>query len=588
MLLSLPAELIQLILRSCDSPSFQQTAFTSRTLLELATTSRELVQHQLSQTPGKSDYSASLTTRQLFKLLLHRSIDQLLFGIENHFERRAFTFSTTFGGKVIDSRASSLLSLTNDAGTRTQVLLVFQNDSTVYLFGILNGRLTLQQRCDVPAKRYGNVQVLHTALENEQIYVLHRFKPFIADGPDSDRPFVKQAQQSNPHGNIFLATFQLGHPTAGICIHGFPDESDYEPLSFAVEDEQFAISWQHIQHAHDHRVVLYKMEQYGEMEAFSDHGPDLRGLDPLGFGRHDHGILQTDTRPLPLILASKYTSFVLAEHHEGDGDGEPTVKLAFNDQGQQLLHYSRGQTLYSSFQKIDWVSSPGQWKPTANLNGCNVTFTSSLSLSFSIGIPFYGTHQQGDRSHGSRCHWQYLALGIAIHRVEHWSVACLLRSEASPLALNCTHEQNIDRGRRFKTWKIMAQLGGFQESNTSTGSLIATSPQKTRIAMASWKTVTIWALEPTVLLNGEDGFYPESWQTEGGYPELRPAVIQLDAVCCQLRFTEKENELVAITDRGLMLLRLKPEERGIGFVNSSRNRISEEEVDISKLAAYTP
>lgn len=302
MLLSLPAELIQLILRSCDSPSFLQTAFTSRTLLELATTSRDLIQHQLSQTPGKSDHSESLTTCQLFKLLLHRSIDHLLFGIENHFERRSFTFSSAFGGKVIDSRASSLISLTNDAGTRTQVLLVFKNDSTVYLFGIRDGQLTLQQRCDVPAMQYGSVQILHTALENEQIYVLHRFKPFVAQGPDSDRPFVKQAQQSNPHGNIFLATFQLGHPTAGICIRGFPDESDYEPLSFAVEDEQFAISWQHIQHAHDHRVVLYKMEHCGETEAFSDHGLDFHGSDLLDFVRHDHGTILTDTKRLPPIL----------------------------------------------------------------------------------------------------------------------------------------------------------------------------------------------------------------------------------------------------------------------------------------------
>lgn len=281
------------------------------------------------------------------------------------------------------------------------------------------------------------------------------------------------------------------------------------------------------------------------------------------------------------MIAAKYTSFVLAEHHKGDDDAEPTVKLAFNDVGQQLLHYYRAQTLYSAFQKINWVLSPGQWKPTANPNGCNVTFTSSLSLNFSIGIPFYGTHEQGDGSAGSRCHWQYLAVGIATHRVEHWSVACLLRSEASPTAHHCTHEQNIDRGRRFENWKIMAQLGGFQETNTSTGSLIATSPQKTRIAMASWKTVTIWALEPNVLIDGEDGFYPESWRTEGGYPELQPAVIQLDAVCSQLEFTENENELVAITDRGLLLLRLKPEARGIGFINGSGNRIFEEEVDIS-------
>ncbi|KAJ5659108.1 hypothetical protein N7507_005559 [Penicillium longicatenatum] len=571
MLLSLPAELIQLILRSCDSPSFLQTAFSSRALLELATSSRDLVQHQLFQTPGRSDYSASLTTRQLFKLLLHRSIDQLLFGIENRFENKSFKFE----GKLIDSRASSLVPSTDDAGTHIHVLLVFQNDSTVYLFDLQNGCLTLQQRYELPAKRYGDIQVLHTALDNRQVYVLHRFRPFIDEGPENDRPFVKEARQSNPHGSIFLATFQLDRPDGTIAIHGFPDEGNYEPLSFVVQDEQFAISWQHIQHAHDHRVILYNMEQYREMEAFGDHGLEL-----LGFDRYDHALLRTYAKPLPPILAVKYTSYVLAEHHEDDGDAEPAVKLAFNDQGQQLLHYKRGHTLYSSFQKIDWVSSPGQWKPKTNKNGANVTFTSSLSLNFSIGIPFYGTHQQGDGSFGSRCHWQYLAIGIATHRVEHWSVACLLRSEASPTTHTCTHEQNIDRGRRFETWQIMAQLEGFKEANTSTGSLIATSPQATRIAVASWKTVTIWALEPNVLINREDGFYPESWRAEGGYPALRPAVIQLDAVCSQLEFTENGNELVAITDRGLMLLRLKPEERGIGFVNSGGNRVFDEEVTI--------
>lgn len=309
MLLSLPAELIQLIMRSCDSPSFLQTAFTSRNLLELATTSRNLVQHQLSQTPGDSDYSASLTTRQLFKLLLHRSIDQLLFGIETHFERKSFTFNSIFGGKVIDSRASSLISLPYDAGTRTQVLLVFQNDSSVYLFDIQNGSLVLSFRCDAPAKRYGNVQVLHVALDNEQIYVLHRFKPFIAEGPDSERPFVKQAQQSNPNGNIFLATHPIRHPDGTICIRGFPDEKDYEPLSFVVEDEQFAISWQHVQHAHDHRVMLYKMEQHGVLE-------DIQGnpVELIGYDRHDDGFSQ---EALPPVTGLFYSFLHVASNNIG-------------------------------------------------------------------------------------------------------------------------------------------------------------------------------------------------------------------------------------------------------------------------------
>jgi hypothetical protein len=125
---------------------------------------------------------------------------------------------------------------------------------------------------------------------------------------------------------------------------------------------------------------------------------------------------------------------------------------------------------------------------------------------------------------------------------------------------------NLDRGRRFDHWTTVAQLGGYHESNTSEGSLIAASPLGTRIAIASWNTVTVWALEPRVLVDEEAGYYPESWINSAGLTELRPAAIQLDAVCLQLKFTDNENRFVAITDRGLMLLDIRPSGRGVETV----------------------
>lgn len=197
-------------------------------------------------------------------------------------------------------------------------------------------------------------------------------------------------------------------------------------------------------------------------------------------------------------------------------------------------------------------------------NKCVVDYSPALMLQFEIGIPFFATHRTGNESPiPGTCHWQYLAVGIATHRINHWTVACLLRSESNPQAFRCNHSMNLDRGRRFDDWTAVAQLGGYQEHNTSQASIIAASPLGTRLALASWNTVTVWALEPRVLIDEEAGHYPASWINSAGLTELRPVEVKLNAVCSHLKFTENENELVAITDRGLMLLDIRPSGRGI-------------------------
>lgn len=192
-------------------------------------------------------------------------------------------------------------------------------------------------------------------------------------------------------------------------------------------------------------------------------------------------------------------------------------------------------------------------QPTCYDNSCIVQFSDSMRLQFSIDIPFFGTHESQTRNGLQICQWQYLAFGIATHREEGWTVACLLKSQASCSSRNCGHVLNLDRGRRFADWTVVARLWGFRNPTNSLGSIVASSKRGTRLAVANWNFLYVWALEPNALIDeNANGYYPPSWQSSASdMVELRPIMLPLDAVCFKLFFAEGEDELVAITDKGL-------------------------------------
>jgi hypothetical protein len=247
-------------------------------------------------------------------------------------------------------------------------------------------------------------------------------------------------------------------------------------------------------------------------------------------------------------------------------DNGPPIDISFNDRSSQLLYYHRAQTLYGSFQRIQSINAHPLLvpQPTLYQNSCTVQFSDTLSLIFSIAIPFFGTHATRNEDNVEMCHWQYLAFGIATHRTENWTVACLLKSEARCQAQNCGHVLNLDRGRRFSQWTIVARLWGFQNPTNSLGCKLAASDRGTRLAIANWNVIYVWALEPDALIEeNANEFYPSSFRsTSSGMIELRPIVLPLDAVCFKLCFTHEENELIAITDRGLMYWDLGPLGKG--------------------------
>lgn len=79
-----------------------------------------------------------------------------------------------------------------------------------------------------------------------------------------------------------------------------------------------------------------------------------------------------------------------------------------------------------------------------------------------------------------------------------------------------------------------------------------------------------------MLIEEEFSYYPQSWQTSDSYPVLRPTVIQLDGVCSQMSFTEKEDELLVITDRGLAYLNLQSSRMTLQLIEGAESDTTEE------------
>ena len=236
--------------------------------------------------------------------------------------------------------------------------------------------------------------------------------------------------------------------------------------------------------------------------------------------------------------------------------GGPVINLSFNDRSSQLLYYHRAQTLYGSYQHLTTFD--------IHRNTSRVRFSSSLNLLFSISIPFFGTHRAISRDGSPMCNWRYLSFGIAKHREENWTVACLLKSEAFCRSHNCGHVLNLERGRRLQEWTIVGHLCGYQVPTSSLGGIIAASPHGTRIAMANWNIIYVWALEPNALIgeNSDDFYRPTPRSENTGAVELQPIVLSLEAVCFKLRFLEDEDKLLALTDRGVMHWDISPLAKG--------------------------
>lgn len=244
-------------------------------------------------------------------------------------------------------------------------------------------------------------------------------------------------------------------------------------------------------------------------------------------------------------------------------DAGPVVGLAFNHGDQELLYYAKAQTIFGSSQSLMRSHN------CPHENEYIVSFDKLLNLRFAVGIPFYGVHGVGPEWTVNEweyiCRRIYLSFGMATHRTEGWTVACILKSVGRcETTTNCDYVLDLADGLQRADWMLVARLWGFQRPTNSIGCVVAASKRGSRLAVANWNVLYVWALDMSALTaTYPSEFYPPwSWRDTPKAVDLGPVVIQLHAVCFQLRFLEGENELMAITDRGVMHWDLSPLGKG--------------------------
>lgn len=271
MLLSLPPELLQIVLFHVSPASILQAAFSCRTILDILTSSRTLLLHHLEQIPGENIPSvSSLKTSELFRLLLQRSAQQL-YGAQFHGSREKLHIK----GKVINVRASSFADLGDP-----NLALAVRNDGVVRLYHASEGKVTFRRRLTPPWDQSAKVQVLKTAFSGEDgVYVLQRvIRPKDENDAGADHPFVKHAMKCGPVEMVYLVHYPSSEEDP-LRVCSFPDHFDYEPVAFAAAGrDAFVISWRHLLEDAEHEVVLYNNlteAKDDELNVMSMHMVDL-------------------------------------------------------------------------------------------------------------------------------------------------------------------------------------------------------------------------------------------------------------------------------------------------------------------------
>jgi hypothetical protein len=241
-------------------------------------------------------------------------------------------------------------------------------------------------------------------------------------------------------------------------------------------------------------------------------------------------------------------------------------RIAYSNGGTALKCYSSGMLAPSL--RIKTFKRASTDNVTVNKLGLDLHDESTEW--FFIEDPFFGYHESlSDKNNpNSRsCHNVRLSLATATLEAQTQTIACILRSSKTIPENDCTHAINLDEPHAIAStpsiWPV-ARLWGFKQSLTTMPTVMAFSERGTRIAIAYWDKIYVWPLVPGALAGKWSThrcyYYQKKYDSnlKRSLVELKPIVLDADAVVHKLAFTANENELVTITDRGVQIWNLGP------------------------------
>jgi hypothetical protein len=195
------------------------------------------------------------------------------------------------------------------------------------------------------------------------------------------------------------------------------------------------------------------------------------------------------------------------------------------------------------------------------------------SYDFLVDNPFYAKHERGeeDGTGRRRCTFTYLALGITktFKTIDESRLAaCIIRAHRTVYYGTCSHLVDLDIN--FRTLlgpEVVGRLWGYNQAPvTSLPGVIAYSPNGSRIAIADWDKILVWALNAEVLVDGNTGsqYYDmvQENKLEQNHAVLKPILLKAESVVRQMAFGRMEDELAVLTSGGLQIWNLGPSGTG--------------------------
>ena len=224
---------------------------------------------------------------------------------------------------------------------------------------------------------------------------------------------------------------------------------------------------------------------------------------------------------------------------------------------KKLNFYKPGSPIHSWFTRADDLVDDSSAPIATNAAWLSIGDGEEVVEEFAIGMPFSAAHYYGvtvDWTTEPMCRNSYLALGLTKRRRESSNHPDVFIVQANPIlfSTDCEHRSNPEEGRKAHTWTALALLAGYREGASSLGTVIAVSPEGTRIAAATWSRVLVWSFSPKLLHQGElQHYFPtHDYNSSKGFGRLRPTLLPSQGVVHSMLWTN-ETHLYATTDQGL-------------------------------------
>jgi len=243
----------------------------------------------------------------------------------------------------------------------------------------------------------------------------------------------------------------------------------------------------------------------------------------------------------------------------------PPVKVVYSEHGLNLKCYATGFPVPSFLlNTIAGVENSMPLIGRIHIGKCD----------FLADSPFYGNHEifGGYLNRVHQCTSSYLALGTTVSPGtlgERRIATCILRARRTCDRHRGSRLIDFDMNLiRLSGAVVVARLWGYSQARvTSLPGIVAYSLKGSRIAIADWDKILVWALSPEVLVDDDTGtrYYDMTWDDnfENDVVVLKPILLKAGSVVRQMVFGRTENELVVLTTIGVQIWNLGPSAKGM-------------------------